>query len=193
MSQIAFISGHLNLTEEEFATHYKPKIDEAIARGDSFSIGDARGCDSMAARYIHSLGQVERVTIYHMFLSPRNYVEGAWKRGGYRSDDERDEAMTNHSDYDIAWVREGRETSGTAKNILRRENKIINYPLIIFRIDDGAPFIHIEDGKYKLCYRTWTGSPLLGDESIMRHSYKSLCDARFFAHSVESLLKEHSK
>lgn len=70
---------------------------------------------------------------------------------------------------------------------------MIEYPLIIFRIDDGASFIHIKDDEYKLCHRTWTGTPLSGDESIMRYSYKSLRDTRYFAHSVESLLKEHSK
>lgn len=30
--------------------------------------------------------------------------------------------MTAVSDYDIAWVRPGRENSGTAKNLLRRKN-----------------------------------------------------------------------
>jgi hypothetical protein len=30
------ISGHLDLTPEEFAAHYQPRIDAALARGESF-------------------------------------------------------------------------------------------------------------------------------------------------------------
>lgn len=31
--------------------------------------------------------------------------------------------MTEHSDYDIAFIRKGKESSGTAQNILRRWTK----------------------------------------------------------------------
>lgn len=40
------------------------------------------------------------ITVYHMF-----------------------KAMTEHSDYDIAFIRKGKESSGTAQNILRRWTK----------------------------------------------------------------------
>lgn len=120
---IAFISGHLDLTEQEFIEHYVPKINEALDNGLHFIVGDARGCDTMAMKYIHSKNAVERLTVYHMFTTPRNYVEGAWKRSGYNSDDERDATMTYQSTYDIAWVRLGREKSGTSKNIERRKEK----------------------------------------------------------------------
>jgi hypothetical protein len=42
-----FVSGHLDLTEEELATHYRPRLDAAIAEGASFIVGDARGCDAI--------------------------------------------------------------------------------------------------------------------------------------------------
>jgi hypothetical protein len=58
-----------------------------------------------------------------MHTAPRNYVEGAWKRGGYGDDEERDATLTYQSNYDIAWVRLGREKSGTSKNIERRKEK----------------------------------------------------------------------
>jgi hypothetical protein len=36
--------------------------------------------------------------------------------------DECDASMTKHSNFDIAWIRPGREDSHTAKNIKRRYN-----------------------------------------------------------------------
>ena len=124
MTKTAFISGHLDLTEEEFDLHYKSPIVRAISRGDSFVIGDARGADVIAQRLLYrmALDGVNEVTVYHMLEAPRNFAFGTgWKlSGGFTSDKERDEAMTKASDYDIAWVRPGREKSGTAKNIKRR-------------------------------------------------------------------------
>jgi hypothetical protein len=118
----AFISGHLDLTEEEFNEHYKPAIDFAIFFGTNFVVGDANGADKMAQEYIKSIGNNvwELVTVFHMFEKPRNNC-GFKTRGGYKTDDLRDNAMTVNSDYDIAWVRPGREKSGTAKNLKRRK------------------------------------------------------------------------
>jgi hypothetical protein len=118
---IAFISGHLDLTKEEFEEHYVPKILDALNRDDKFVVGDARGADLMAQKYLYDMMDcIGYVTVYHMFEKPRNLVENFFTKGGYKSDDERDSAMTKESDYDIAWVRLGREKSGTAKNIQRR-------------------------------------------------------------------------
>lgn len=123
---IAFISGHLDLTQEEFDEHYKRKILTARILNYSFVVGDARGCDTMAQLMLsidhnHNSTHLPNpdVTVYHMFDSPR-YNWGFKTVGGFTSDKERDEAMTAVSDYDIAWVREGRKTSGTAQNIKRR-------------------------------------------------------------------------
>ena len=64
-----------------------------------------------------------------MFDTPRNKpeglgsspeFEGVYFNGGYKSDIERDSAMTENSDYDIAFVKSGRWNSGTAQNIKRR-------------------------------------------------------------------------
>ena len=43
--------------------------------------------------------------------------------GGFGSDQERDSAMTGNTDEDIAWIRPGRERSGTAKNLMRRARR----------------------------------------------------------------------
>jgi hypothetical protein len=115
---IYFISGHLSLTQDEFDIHYKPFIVEALFHNSSFVVGDAKGADTLAQTYL--FGKTDRVVVYHMFGSPR-YNAGFPTEGGFQSDEERDNAMTDNSDSDIAWVRKGREKSGTQKNLDRRE------------------------------------------------------------------------
>lgn len=114
-----FISGHLDVTVEEFEEQYIPRIAEAVDAGCHFVVGDARGCDIEAQRALATLG-CDRVTVFHMFDTPRHNVASSMTRGGFRSDAERDQAMTAASTADIAWVRPGREKSGTAKNLKRR-------------------------------------------------------------------------
>lgn len=118
---IYFVSGHLDLTQDEFNDHYKPILNAALDERASFVVGDARGTDVMAQRYL-ALNRA-KVTVFHMFDSPRNNV-GFPTRGGFQSDKERDAAMTAASDRDIAWARPGREKSGTAKNLKRRRKTI---------------------------------------------------------------------
>lgn len=116
---IFFISGHLSLTQEEFDTYYKTFIDKALSYyNPSFVVGDAKGADTLAQNYL--FGKTDRVVVYHMFESPR-YNAGFPTEGGFQSDEERDNAMTDNSDGDITWVRKGREKSGTQKNLDRRE------------------------------------------------------------------------
>lgn len=117
-SSVAFVSGHLDLTEEEFNKYYVPQIEAACARGCRFVVGDARGADLLFQRHAHAVGLV--VTVFHMFERPRHNVGEFAVVGGFDSDATRDEAMTAASSLDIAWVRPGRERSGTAKNLLRR-------------------------------------------------------------------------
>lgn len=119
--KISFISGHGDLSPEEFDKHYKLEIDKAISDGCSFVVGDFRGADTFAQIYLYQYTQ--KVTVYHMFDTPR-CNPGYLACGGFTSDDERDAAMTKNSDYDIAWVRPGKEKSGTAKNIQRRKTAI---------------------------------------------------------------------
>lgn len=115
---VAFVSGHLDLTEDEFARHYAPQIAAAHARGCRFVVGDARGADALFQRHAHALGLA--VTVFHMFERPRSNVGEHPTRGGFTTDAARDEAMTAASTFDIGWVRPGRERSGTAKNLARR-------------------------------------------------------------------------
>jgi hypothetical protein len=113
-----FISGHLDLTVEEFEAHYAPAIRDAFWEGYPFVVGDAPGADTLAQTFLKGLGA--DVTVYHMLESPRNN-QGFITVGGFKGDRTRDEAMTAASDADIAWVRPGREKSGTARNLARRQ------------------------------------------------------------------------
>lgn len=115
---IAYVSGHLDLTEEEFAAHYVPQIEAACAGECRFVVGDARGADLLFQRHAQAKGLA--VTVFHMLERPRHNVGEFATVGGFGSDTARDEAMTAASTIDIAWVRPGRERSGTAKNLLRR-------------------------------------------------------------------------
>lgn len=116
-----FISGHRDLTQEEFNRLYTPTILEVLQEDPTceFVIGDYEGVDSMAQHLLSN--HVDKVTVYHMFDTPRNLINPNFKTvGGFTSDEERDAAMTRDSDYDIAFVRKGKRNSGTAQNIVRR-------------------------------------------------------------------------
>lgn len=123
-----FISGHGNITFEEWLNQYKPSIDQALAEEASFIIGDFRGTDTLSMEYLKD--KTASVTITHCFSNPRykadtgGLLSNEWKYvGGFANDTERDTFMTENSDADIAWIRLGREKSGTAKNLKRRKIK----------------------------------------------------------------------
>ena len=117
---VYFISGHLDLTQQEFDDHYRELIALGVDKNSSFVIGDARGTDVMAQEFLKGY---YNVIVYHMFEKPRNNPYLYPTKGGFKSDDERDAAMTAASNEDIAWVRPGREKSGTAKNLERRKKQ----------------------------------------------------------------------
>lgn len=131
---IYFISGHIDLTPEEFSIHYEPYLLQAkenpIAQ---FIVGDAPGCDTMVQIFLKDIP--DRVTIYCMYEFPRNLHLPCKIINGFKSDEERDSAMTKASTEDIAWVRpitkefiaslgskyNPKRKSGTQKNIDRRK------------------------------------------------------------------------
>lgn len=150
MSTTFFVSGHLDLTRQEFAEHYEPKLLAALKEGAQFVVGDAPGADFQTQRFLHEnwalsgkATRAELCTVFHMLERPRhsygsgygsndpNLPKDTWHgprggfplRGGFKSDRERDETMTQVSDDDIAWVRPSgskKHSSGTAQNIQRR-------------------------------------------------------------------------
>lgn len=125
-----FISGHRNITMEEFKTWYIPSINEALEDDEDhiFVMGDCEGADRMAQDYLSEKlreNELSRIIVYHIGQSPR-YVSrpGIQTKGGYKDDIDRDSAMTWYSDIDIAFIRKGEWTSGTAQNILRRKERL---------------------------------------------------------------------
>lgn len=75
--KVAFISGHRDITNEEFQRNYVPAIVSHAMSSGWFVVGD--GCDKMAAEFIASLAQslpnAIHLTIYHMFDTPRFEIE----------------------------------------------------------------------------------------------------------------------
>ena len=121
---IYFISGHRDLTTEEFVEHYVPLIHKVIKEDSqaAFVVGDWEGCDSMFLNFIkHTYFIQPRIHIYYVNI-PRVDLEKLDNISLYNKStyDECDASMTKDSDFDIAWIRPGREESHTALNIKRR-------------------------------------------------------------------------
>jgi len=127
-----FVSGHLDITEEEFKLYYVPELQAAVHAGASFVMGDARGADTMAQTFLDPT--TSAVTVFHMATKPRNCVSSRFfKQGGFSTDLDRDTALTAASTHDIAWIRPEAEqrkkygkkfrknrVSGTLANLRRR-------------------------------------------------------------------------
>jgi hypothetical protein len=143
MNRKIFISGHCNITHEEFDNHYKPKLDEIISNPiHNILIGNARGADTLALDYlIFNNYPKELITIY--FYSPyncsMNKYEGLNIVNGFTSYTKRDSEMTKLSTEDLLWIRSDEDNkimlesmgmvyikkrkSGTELNLIRRLNK----------------------------------------------------------------------
>lgn len=119
-----FISGHRDITPREFEKYkmliHSTYVNDPEAR---FVMADYQGADIMSQDFLLDILQIEpdRVTVYHMGDTPMNVNSKVINlKGGFKSDVERDEAMTLVSISDIAFVRDNKLMSGTAQNILRR-------------------------------------------------------------------------
>lgn len=142
---IYFISGHIDLPYEDFIEYYTPILLDIFSYDSYpiFVVGDCKGVDKFAMDYIYNNMRCGELHIYHMFDSPRNtperHIEDGYNLideydwvdrdsikiqfiGGFKSDEERDSAMTKDSDCDIAFIKDNRWNSGTAQNIKRRHN-----------------------------------------------------------------------
>ena len=132
MNKTYFISGHLDISQQEWDAHYKDRIDKAIKENANFVIGDAKGVDYMSALYLWN-NSVKNVTIYHMFKKPLNNP-GYPTKGSFKNHEKKDSTMTKNSGEDIVWVRSEKDTkllygdkyrpnriSGTQKNLNRRK------------------------------------------------------------------------
>lgn len=134
-----FISGHIDLSFDDFVKHYKERIQNIIEKEPQsrFVVGDAPGVDIQAQRLLMELlgnDALDRVTIYHIGDAPKNIANPKLKTmGGFPSHTAKDVAMTQISNEDIAYVRSMEESkilygdkfdpkriSGTQRNLERR-------------------------------------------------------------------------
>ena len=124
-----FVSGHRDLTREEFEEHYAPLIKKVIEYDEwpSFIVGDWEGCDTLFVEHLILEGYlVPFIVTYTDKLRTEKLINRfnkeciLAKSEQLNTYDECDTYMTKNSDFDIAWIRPGREDSHTAKNIKRR-------------------------------------------------------------------------
>lgn len=119
-----FISGHRDLTENEFEYHYIPLIQKALSDTPNalFVVGDCDGCDIMSQNYlVNVLDDYSRINVYCVGETPRNINPLITNViNGFKDDREKDAEMTRVSFADIALVRDSKIWSGTGENILRR-------------------------------------------------------------------------
>lgn len=72
-----FISGHRDITPEEFEKFYVPAIVDVIDTCDNnyddceFVVGDCRGCDEMAANFIANyIRRIQMIqSVFHVFCA----------------------------------------------------------------------------------------------------------------------------
>ncbi|VBB17917.1 hypothetical protein YASMINEVIRUS_380 [Yasminevirus sp. GU-2018] len=120
-----FISGHVNLTEDEFKLHYKKRLDDLImTKNDKIVVGNANGADKMSFDYlVDNAYPPNLITVFHYGSGvPRSYYvsKGVNVIDGFDSYTKRDSHMTNNSDADILWIRPEDET----KAIVEKEGKV---------------------------------------------------------------------
>lgn len=129
-----FISGHIDITYEEFLLRYSDQIDEALKDTNcSFLIGDSDGTDKFAQSYLYNKIDNSKITIYHIGKYCKNNLHNYQTSGNYKNHTQKDEAMTLNSDIDILWIRSEdqmkqmygnkyrKRISGTEKNLIRRQ------------------------------------------------------------------------
>lgn len=126
-----FVSGHRDLSKENFDRYYIPLIEEVIKvdGGAQFLVGDCEGVDTFAWEYL--AGHNYWVTKHCLGLGELKYSIDYDRHQtfvvGFKDDIERDDYMTRNSDYDIAILFNDRWNSGTGENIERRRDYMNKY------------------------------------------------------------------
>ena len=128
----AFISGHTDLTREEFDAHYLAPLRHVLREGHRVVVGNAEGGDTMALQHLLANGHDSALITVYVFRG-RQMLYPVATVGNWTSYSQRDAAMTAASDYDLCWVRPEAEcrrlygdkyrkrVSGTEQNVLRRQ------------------------------------------------------------------------
>ena len=120
--RVYLISGHRDLTDEEFRNYYADKIRKSNAEFPNcvYIVGDNPGCDKYAQDYLRKIGvSPARVIIYYRTATPPANIHKCETKA-FDTNNEKNIAMVNHSTHDIAWIRPGEVDSEPGKNIERR-------------------------------------------------------------------------
>ena len=144
LQRSTFISGHIDVDYDFFIKHYKEDIDTAINNNEYFVIGDSKGIDFFALKYLLDNNYPKNKIFIYIFNKKNidkyiNFgVNLVFKK--YKNVDERDANMTTNSDYDICYVRTKDEQkelyknkfipnriSGTEKKYIKKKNVLTYY------------------------------------------------------------------
>jgi hypothetical protein len=105
---VYFVSGHDDLSEEEFDEYYAPRLDRLMQKDLYFIVGDSNGADAMAQGYFAARGY-QKVMIYHAGDAPKINVGNFGCVGGFKGDKTKNIAMTMDSFDDVVYVRKVEE------------------------------------------------------------------------------------
>ena len=146
MGRTAFISGHTDLTNEEFVKHYVPQLKNALEENDNFLTAYAFGADVKSVDWLLRNGiDPKKITVYLLdkYIHKLKTLQELHVNveTGFGTHLKRDEKLTEDSDYDITWLRSIEDSkhmygtdwskgsvSATEKNILRRE-RLLSFTL----------------------------------------------------------------
>ena len=101
--KVFFISGHRDITNEEFELLYAPQIKNAISNYNAYFImGDYEGVDYMAQNYLIDTLRYDlhKITVCHMHDTPRfmnNNVINVIPN--FKDDEDRDKRECRHSEH----------------------------------------------------------------------------------------------
>lgn len=126
--RVAMVCSSEDITEEEFCSHYKNRLDLAIKSGDNIILGDRTRLDTLALAYLlRKDGDLmrSRITIYAVGLKSNNDVSelvntvydpiGSYRCGNARRKRHiyRKKRMIENSDYRIEWSRSDKVPSNS--------------------------------------------------------------------------------
>lgn len=93
-----FVAGYANLTDEEFATHYRPRLDAHLAEKRNpaiFVLQHEPGAATMVARHLRDKGATAQDVHVYRCRCPRDCGDGRIATGG------NDDAFAGYTVFDI--------------------------------------------------------------------------------------------
>lgn len=112
------IAGHIDLTQEEFNTHYVPDIEAMLEEAKNkgygkftFYIGGAKGTDEFAQDFIHSLGH--KIVICDKGEQNNAKYDDVEHKNGFGSYPERDAYMVNNTNAMVVFLRKTPRSLGS--------------------------------------------------------------------------------